>query len=105
MTESFSSLRLNFDLKTERTLLATRKGHMISENVSIPTKQMINMNHRTFKKLVAVNVSYLSLCINYLIDDASFELKFELIHLLPRFHGLAGKDPYKFLKEFWFAQP
>ncbi|RDY12101.1 hypothetical protein CR513_03162, partial [Mucuna pruriens] len=29
-----------------------------------------------------------------------YELKFRLIHLLPKFHGLAGEDPYKHLKEF-----
>ncbi|RDX69137.1 hypothetical protein CR513_51792, partial [Mucuna pruriens] len=30
----------------------------------------------------------------------TYELKSDLIHLLPKFHGLAGEDPYKHLKEF-----
>ncbi|RDX89962.1 hypothetical protein CR513_28214, partial [Mucuna pruriens] len=30
----------------------------------------------------------------------SYELKSSLIHLLPKFHGLAGEDPPKHLKEF-----
>ena len=29
----------------------------------------------------------------------TFELKSGLIHLLPTFHGLAGEDPHKHLKE------
>ncbi|RDX98342.1 hypothetical protein CR513_18753, partial [Mucuna pruriens] len=32
--------------------------------------------------------------------DVSYELKSGLIHLLPKFHGLAGEDPHKNLKEF-----
>ncbi|RDY13524.1 hypothetical protein CR513_01545, partial [Mucuna pruriens] len=30
----------------------------------------------------------------------TYELKSGLIHLLPKFHGLAGEDPHKHLKEF-----
>ncbi|RDX74482.1 hypothetical protein CR513_45764, partial [Mucuna pruriens] len=30
----------------------------------------------------------------------SYELKFNLIHLLLKFHGLASEDPHKHLKEF-----
>ncbi|XP_052206790.1 uncharacterized protein LOC127811119, partial [Diospyros lotus] len=40
------------------------------------------------------------LCIQYPQLDANFELKSGLIHLLPKFHGLAGEDPHKHLKEF-----
>ncbi|RDY01396.1 hypothetical protein CR513_15285, partial [Mucuna pruriens] len=32
--------------------------------------------------------------------DVSYELKSALIHLLPKFHCLAGEDPHKHLKEF-----
>ncbi|RDY12259.1 hypothetical protein CR513_02959, partial [Mucuna pruriens] len=35
-----------------------------------------------------------------LLGCKSYELKSGLIHLLPKFHGLAGEDPYKHLKEF-----
>ncbi|KAF1892752.1 hypothetical protein Lal_00042645 [Lupinus albus] len=40
----------------------------------------------------------LSLSIQY--EDVLYVLKTGLIHLLPKFHGLAGEDPHKNLKEF-----
>ena len=40
------------------------------------------------------------LCIQYLETEVSYELKSGLIHLLPKFHGLADEDPHKHLKEF-----
>ncbi|RDX88980.1 hypothetical protein CR513_29362, partial [Mucuna pruriens] len=43
-------------------------------------------NDQTLKELAMPNVTY--------------ELKSGLIHLLPKFHGLVGEDPYKNLKEF-----
>ncbi|RDX68648.1 hypothetical protein CR513_52339, partial [Mucuna pruriens] len=30
----------------------------------------------------------------------SYELKYGLMNLLPKFHGLVGEDPHKHLKEF-----
>jgi len=59
-----------------------------------------NINNRTPKELVAPDVTYHPLCIQYPELDADFELKSGLIHLLPKFHGLAGEDPHKHLKEF-----
>ena len=32
--------------------------------------------------------------------EVAFELKSGMIHLLPKFHGFAGKDPNKHFKEF-----
>jgi len=58
------------------------------------------MDNKTLKELLAPNVTYQALCIQYPLLDVDFELKFALIHLLPKFHGLAGEDPYKHLKEF-----
>ena len=43
---------------------------------------------------------YQSWCIQYPETEVSYELKSGLIHLLPKFHGLAGEDPHKHLKEF-----
>ena len=42
------------------------------------------------------------LCITFpdLGENSTFELKSELIHLLPNFHGLSGEDPFRHLKEF-----
>ncbi|XP_045810925.1 uncharacterized protein LOC123905364 [Trifolium pratense] len=55
---------------------------------------------RTLRQLAAPDVNYNGLCIEYAEVDVPFELKSGLIHLLPRFNGLAGEDPHKHLKEF-----
>jgi len=52
----------------------------------------------TLKELVAPDVSFQTMCIQY--PDGQYEFKSGLIHLLPKFHGLAGEDPHKHLKEF-----
>ncbi|RDX69584.1 hypothetical protein CR513_51281, partial [Mucuna pruriens] len=49
------------------------------------SKQMEN-NDRTLKELAT--------------SDVTYELKSGLIHLLPKFHGLASEDPHKHFKEF-----
>ncbi|RDX82794.1 hypothetical protein CR513_36374, partial [Mucuna pruriens] len=49
-------------------------------------KDNIENNDSTLKELATPYLSY--------------ELKSGLIHLLPKFHGLTGEDPYKHLKEF-----
>ncbi|XP_052197255.1 uncharacterized protein LOC127804433, partial [Diospyros lotus] len=78
---------------------------------SIVTASLNNGNHgnnanhghldgRTIRELAAPDVHYQPLCIQYPQLDANFELKSGLIHLLPKFHGLAGEDPHKHLKEF-----
>ena len=59
---------------------------------------MGNLNNRI---LVASNVIYQLLCMDYHKVDATFELKYRLIHLLPTFHGLKGEDMHKHLKEFY----
>ncbi|RDX77866.1 hypothetical protein CR513_41938, partial [Mucuna pruriens] len=58
-------------------------------------------NNRTLKELATQDVLYQPWCIQYLqIKPAQlYELKFGLIHLLPKFHDLAGEDPHKHLKE------
>ncbi|XP_061364260.1 uncharacterized protein LOC133307724, partial [Gastrolobium bilobum] len=59
------------------------------------------MGDRTLKQLAAPNVdNEQPLCIRYTNPVVPFELKSRLIHLLPKFHGLAGEDPHKHLKEF-----
>ncbi|RDY09789.1 hypothetical protein CR513_05802, partial [Mucuna pruriens] len=63
-------------------------------------EQMEN-NERTLKELAIPNVEYQPWCIQYpqLEPAQTYELKFGLIHLLPKFHGLVGEDPHKHLKE------
>ena len=53
------------------------------------------MAARTLRELATPDVTYNSLCIEYPDVDVPFELKSGLIHLLPKFHGLAGEDPHK----------
>nr|KYP44323.1 hypothetical protein KK1_034184 [Cajanus cajan] len=55
---------------------------------------------RTLRVMAAPDFTYESLCIQYPEEDVSFVLKTGLIHLLPKFHGHAGEDPHKHLKEF-----
>ncbi|RDX72948.1 hypothetical protein CR513_47503, partial [Mucuna pruriens] len=62
-------------------------------------------NNRTLKELATLDFLYHPWCIQYLqLEPAqSYELKLGLIHLLPKFHGLAGEDPHKHLKEFYVS--
>ena len=56
--------------------------------------------NQTLKELAAPTLDQQSLCIDMPHLEVAFELKFEMIHLLPTFHGLTGEDPNKHLKEF-----
>jgi len=51
-------------------------------------------------ELTALEFTYDSLCIQYSEEEVPYVLKTGLIHLLPKFHGLAGKDLCKHLKQF-----
>ena len=55
---------------------------------------------RTLREMAAPDFTYESLCIQYPDEGVPYVLKTGLIHLLPKFHGLAGEDPHKHLKEF-----
>ncbi|RDY02036.1 hypothetical protein CR513_14555, partial [Mucuna pruriens] len=61
----------------------------IATNTSHEPEQMEN-NDRTLKELATPDLE----------PAQSYELKSRLIYLLPKFHGLAGEDPHKHLKEF-----
>ena len=100
MTRSFSGPKVDFDPEIERTLLACRRSYKIKETITILTEQIANLHDKTLKELVAPDVAYQPLCIDYPKLDAPFELKYGLIHLLPTFHGFVGEDPDKHLKEF-----
>ncbi|RDX79610.1 hypothetical protein CR513_39951, partial [Mucuna pruriens] len=75
---SFSSISEsdNFEIKLD-----------IADNPLYELEPMEN-NNRTFKELATPDPAQ------------SYKLKFRLIHLLPKFHSLAGEDPHKHLKEF-----
>ncbi|KAH9723227.1 Integrase catalytic domain-containing protein [Citrus sinensis] len=55
---------------------------------------------RTLRELAEPNLNQQPLCIQYADLVVNFKLKSGLIHLLPKFHGFAGEDPHKHLKEF-----
>ena len=57
-------------------------------------------NDCTLKELATPDLDQQPLCIQYPHLEVAFELKFGIIHLLPTFHGFAGEDPNKHLKEF-----
>ncbi|RDX82310.1 hypothetical protein CR513_36917, partial [Mucuna pruriens] len=75
-------------------------GYSSTNNFAEP-EQMKN-NDRTLKELATPDVVYQPWCIQYLQLESTqtYELKSGLIHMLPKFHGLAGEDPHKHLKEF-----
>ncbi|RDX92516.1 hypothetical protein CR513_25340, partial [Mucuna pruriens] len=102
------------DPELELTLRRLRKARKIVVNNSSSSDSIINFNQlsinisasssnilvepgqiknddRTLKELATPDVLELA---------QTYELKYGLIHLLPKFHGLAREDPYKHLKEF-----
>ncbi|XP_027348057.1 uncharacterized protein LOC113859498 [Abrus precatorius] len=58
------------------------------------------MAEKTLRELASPDVYFQTLCIQYPNLDTPCVLKSGLIHLLPKFHGLVGEDPFKHLKEF-----
>ncbi|RDY06043.1 hypothetical protein CR513_10039, partial [Mucuna pruriens] len=64
-------------------------------------------NDITLKELATPDMVYQPWYIQYsqLEPIQSYELKSGLIHLFPKFHGLAREDPYKYLKEFHVGIP
>ena len=62
--------------------------------------EMAAANNRTLKELATPDLDQQPLFIQYPNLEVAFELKSGLIHLLQTFHGFAGEDPNKHLKEF-----
>ncbi|RDX88067.1 hypothetical protein CR513_30391, partial [Mucuna pruriens] len=114
-----------FDPEIELTLRRLRKIRNTTVNISSSVNSAINSdqfctdhfiastniftepgqmeNHdRTLKELATPDVVYQPWCIQYpqLEPAQTYELKSGLIHLLPKFYGLAGEDPHKHLKDF-----
>ncbi|RDX82287.1 hypothetical protein CR513_36950, partial [Mucuna pruriens] len=54
-------------------------------------------NNKTLKEFATLDVMDQPWCIRY---SELEQAQSRLIHLLPKFHGLAGENPYKHLKEF-----
>ena len=62
--------------------------------------EMAVANNRTLKELATLDLDQQPLCIQYPNLEVAFKLKSGLIHFLPTFHGFAGEDLNKHLKEF-----
>ena len=63
-------------------------------------KEEVMAGNQTLRELAAPNLDQQPLCIEFPVIEGGFELKSGMIHLLPKFNGLAGEDPNKHLKEF-----
>nr|KYP32346.1 hypothetical protein KK1_047001 [Cajanus cajan] len=124
MTRSNPSLLHPFDSEIDRTFYTLIREHIIpsldsdsdsdshSHSVSVAAEihssQPENMGEqpynrpreRTLREMAAPDFTYESLCIQYPEEDVPFVLKTGLIHLLPKFHGHAGRSFHQHLKEF-----
>ncbi|RDY06298.1 hypothetical protein CR513_09734, partial [Mucuna pruriens] len=82
--------------------LAPLPGTQVPLCFHVPKPRQMENHDRTLKELTTLDVVYQPWCIQYpqLEPAQTYELKSGLIHLLPKFHGLAGEDPHKHLKEF-----
>ena len=104
---------LQYNLEIERTLRRLRREvrkNSKEHNLSLDSlfasdfdleEDKFMAENQTLKELAAPDLNQQPLCITFPTLDATttFELKYGLIHLLPTFHGLAGEDPHKHLKE------
>ena len=59
-------------------------------------EEEVMARNQTLKELASIDLNQQPLCITFPTLDATttFELKYELIHLLSTFHGLVGEDPH-----------
>ncbi|XP_068666492.1 uncharacterized protein [Aristolochia californica] len=114
VSRSSNQSDLQFDPEIERTLRRLRRESQRNyEEKNLPLdspfdresyleEEEVMAGNRTLKELATPDLNQQPLCIMFPTLDATttFELKSGLIHLLPTFHGLAGEDPHKHLKEF-----
>lgn len=109
--QSTNKVDLEFDSKIEWTINTLRRGPEQGEEEKDIFKNLIEKEseekkematQRTLKELATPNLNQQPLCITFPTFDTNitFELESGLIHLLLSFHGLAGEDPHKHLKEF-----
>ena len=113
VTRSSNQGDLQYDPEIERTLCRLRREVRRSfeeHNLALDSlfasdfdleKEEDMARNQTLKEFATLDLNQQPLCITFPTLDATttFELKSGLIHLLPTFHGLAGEDPHKHLKE------
>jgi len=115
MTQANPGQLYQLDRELERNLRKSRRRlEPTTESVPLESSLVINissdpspepefqedrMEERTIRELASPDAAITqNICIQY--PDGECELKSGLIHLLPKFHGLAGEDLYHHLKEF-----
>ena len=54
----------------------------------------------TLRELATPNLTVQPLSISYPALDRPLKLNSGFLKLLPKFHGLPGEDPYRFINEF-----
>lgn len=57
-------------------------------------------NNVTLRELAAPNLVVQLLSISYPALDRPLKLNSRILNLLPKFHGLPGEDPYRFINQF-----
>ncbi|XP_073122988.1 uncharacterized protein [Henckelia pumila] len=103
--ESSEEEEFSYDPEIERTLLMRRREarrRQAEDEIEIFEEEMAANANLSLRKLGTPDPNQQPLCITFptLENNANFELKSGLIHLLPAFHVLAGEDPHKHLMEF-----
>ncbi|RDX80442.1 hypothetical protein CR513_39002, partial [Mucuna pruriens] len=101
MTSSNTDPFYNLDVELELTLRRLRKARKIVVNNS-SSSSSINLEGVGHTRC---GVSTLVHQYPQLELAQTYELKSGLIHLQPKFHGLAREDPYKHFKEFQVGIP
>ena len=104
---------MQYDLEIERTLRRLRRkvrrsseehdlalDSLFASDSDLEEEEVMARN-QTLKELAVPDLNQQPLCITFPTLDATttFDLKSGLMHHLPTFHGLAGEDPHKHLKE------
>ena len=88
--------------KTEHTFEVFKSKVSDSEFVSPKSVicEDIKVEMTTLRELATTNLTVQPLSISHPALDRPLKLNFEFLNLLPKFHGLLGKDPYRFINEF-----
>jgi len=80
----------------EQTLVDKNKENY-PNSVGLKTREV---RISSLRELAAPNLKNQPMSITYAALDKPLKLNSEFINLLPKFHGLAGDDPYRHISEF-----
>ena len=102
MSQNFEEKENQLRLRRIREFINSQQQpkEELIQNIQKEQGEMAPANNWTLKELPTPDWDQQPLCIQYPNLEVAFELKSGLIHLFPTFHGFAGEDPNKHLKEF-----